>query len=660
MLSRLRKSILLIVASVMSFGCTEFLDLVPDSELTLDMIFAMKEDAWNALAKVYSYMPRDEIRDNSSWLLGDEYMTHEDEQNGKWYPPMNIMRGNQSASDPQLGYWQGSGGAPHLYSAIRTANIFIAKIDEVTDMSPQEIADWKAQAKFLKAYYHFLLLRSYGPIIINDEAMPADAVGDALYKRRSKVDDCFDYIIRTINEAIPNLKPISSATESGQVNQLVAKSIKARVLLYRASPFFSGNRDYYEDFVDFDGKPYFAVFDQETDTKRKWKEALDAIDTALIACRQAGIDRLYEYEKPIFAYDRGNFDTVPDRMKTLYDLRMLICDPWNKELIWGMSNVTPESQFISNYTNIAVPPQFAEDLSAHYGYCDCELAASYHMVEAYYTKNGLPPVEDKTFRWASRHNIVDIPGVEFPEYDAEYRGYLQPGAQTIYYYLNREPRFYANLGITGGYWRTHEVKYPTDFLAGGLAGGRYGDVGNHYLYTGIGIQKFVHPQSKEGHWMRVVLFPYPLIRLADLYLMKAEAMNEYLDAPNQEVWDAVNLVRTRAGIPNVEDAWGGVNAKPEAFNKHISKVGMREIIKMERGIELAFEGVRFWDLLRWKDAVGELSKPVIGWMAKKTTVESFFVQEVKQTRRFSFRDCLTPLRVSELNRNSNLKQNPGW
>ncbi|MDR2423632.1 MAG: RagB/SusD family nutrient uptake outer membrane protein [Prevotellaceae bacterium] len=643
----------------MSLGCTRFLDLVPDSQLTLEMIFTMKEDAWNALAKVYSYMPHDEIMDDSSWLLGDEFMSPEYEQLEKRFPPMKIMRGDQNASDPQLGYWQGSGGAPHLYSAIRTANIFIEKINEVTDMSQKEIAEWKAQAKFLKAYYHFLLLRSYGPIIISDKAVSADAVGDDMYQKRSKVDDCFDYIVRTINEAIPDLKPVSSATEVGQVNQVVAKSIKARILLYRASPFYSGNRDYYEDFLDFDGKPYFAVYDQPEDTRRKWKDALDAIDTAIVACRKVGV-AMYEYEKPVFVYDRGDVDTVPNRMKTLYDLRMILCDPWNKELIWGLSNVTADSRIFSNYTNIAIPPRFAEDLSPHYGYSDCELSVSYHMIETYYTKNGLLPSEDKTFRWASRHNIVEIPAKEFPEYDAEYRGYLQPGAQTIYYYLNREPRFYANLGITGGYWRTHEVRYPTDFLADGVAGGRYHDRTNNYLYTGIGVQKFTHPQTKEGHWMRVVMFPYPLIRLADLYLMKAEAMNEYLDAPNQEVWDAVNIIRTRAGIPTVEAAWGGQNAKAEAFNKHINKEGMRQIIKQERAVELAFEGLRFWDLLRWKDAVAELSKPVIGWMAKKTTVETFFVQEVKQTRRFSFRDCLTPIHVDELNRNSNLKQNPGW
>jgi hypothetical protein len=662
MLSKLKKSILLTLVAIMTFGCTEFLDLVPDSQLTLEMIFAMKEDAWNALAKVYSYMPKDEDMNHSTWLLGDEYMTDAEENKNRGNSAMRIMRGDQNANDPELGYWSGTRDGKHLYKGIRTANIFIQKIDEVTDMSPWEIADWKAQAKFLKAYYHFLLLRSYGPIIIYDDVVSANATGEDMFRKRSKVEDCFDFIIKTINEAIPDLKETSSSTELGQVNQLVAKAIKARIMLYRASPFYSGNMDYYEDFLDFDGKPYFPVYDQPADTKRKWKEALDAIDTALMACRQAGIDRLYEYEKPVYAYDRGAADTNAAKMKVLYDLRMVICDPWNREMIWGLSHYSVTDRPLCNFANMMLPTDFGGDSPPNSGHCDQKLGATYHMLELYYTENGLPLIEDKTFNWAMKHNFITTPGSEEPEY-AALRGYLQPGAKTIYLYTKREPRFYANMGITGGYWRSHEVRIPSDFLADSYLGGGGGYLSSkegHYYYTGIGVQKIVHPESKAGHWMRLVKFPFPLIRVADLYLMKAEALNEYLDAPNQEVWDAVNIVRDRAGIPKVEDAWGGPNVKPEAFNKHTSKKGMQQIIKHERAVELAFEGARFWDLIRWKDAVGELSKPAIGWTPLGSTHETFFVQGIKQVRRFSFRDCLTPITINELNTNSNLKQNPGW
>jgi hypothetical protein len=661
MLSKFKKTVLTVMA-FLTFGCTEFLDLVPDSQLTLDMIFSMKEDAWNALAKVYSYIPHDENVNNTYWLLGDEYMTSASENKNRSYASMNIMRGNQTASDPQLGYWQGSGNVPHLYRGIRNANIFLEKIDQVSDMSPQEITDWKSQVKFLKAYYHFILLRSYGPIIIYDDAMSANATGDDLYRRRSKVDDCFDYIVNLIDDAIPGLQEITSTTYLGQINQVIAKSMKARILLYRASPFYSGNREYYEDFLDLDGKPYFPVYDTEEDTRRKWKDALDAVEEALSACEKAGV-QLYRYEKTVYPYDRGDADTVPARMQTLYDLRMVVCDPWNRELIWGLSNVSAGSNPISNYTNIMLPDSYlpGSELANNSAHCDQVLGATYHMLESYYTKNGLLPNEDKSFNWASRHNIVVTPGSETPEYD-EVRGFLQPGASTIYFYLNREPRFYANLGITGGYWRAHEMRISTDFLADSYygGGGFLSAKADNYIYTGIGVQKLVHPESKAGHWMRVVAFPYPVIRLADLYLMKAEALNEYLDAPTQEVYNAVNAIRTRAGIPTVEESWGGEYARPEVFNKHKTKEGMRSIIKQERANELAFEGARFWDLVRWRDAVGELSKPATGWLPLKASVEAFFVQEIKQVRKFSFRDCLTPLHINELNKNSNLKQNPGW
>ncbi|MDR2388818.1 MAG: RagB/SusD family nutrient uptake outer membrane protein [Tannerellaceae bacterium] len=653
---------MLSITVLLIFGCTEFLDLVPDSQLTLDMIFSMKEDAWNALAKVYSYIPADERMGRTPWLLGDEYMTSAQENRDHNRPAMNIMRGNQTASDPQLGYWQGTGGASHLYKGIRNANIFLEKIDLVSDMPPQEIAEWKSQVKFLKAYFHFILLRSYGPIIIYDEAMPADATGDDVYKTRSKVDDCFDYIIKLIDESIPDLRETTSSTNLGQINQIIAKAMKARILLYRASPFYSGNKEYYEDFLDLDGKPYFPVYDTQEDTKRKWKDALDAVEEALTACDNAGVE-LYHYEKAMFAYDRNDADTVPERMQTLYDLRMLVCDPWNKELIWGLSNVDAGADPISNFTNIMLPDSYlpGSELANNSTHCDQNVGATYHMLETYYTKNGLPPEEDQSFNWASRHNIIVTPGVETLEYEA-YRGFLQPGASTIYFYTNREPRFYANLGITGGYWRAHEMKISTDFLADSYygGGGFLSAKADNYIYTGIGIQKFVHPESKAGHWMRLVAFPFPVIRLADLYLMKAEALNEYLDAPTQDVYDAINAVRTRAGIPAVEASWGGEFVKADFLDKHKTKDGMREIIKRERANELAFEGARYWDLVRWRDAVGEFSKPAVGWSPLKSTVEAFFVQEIKQIRKFSYRDCLTPIHINELNKNSNLKQNPGW
>jgi hypothetical protein len=239
---------------------------------------------------------------------------------------------------------------------------------------------------------------------------------------------------------------------------------------------------------------------------------------------------------------------------------------------------------------------------------------------------------------------------------------MQPGAPTINLYLNRELRFYAQLGITGGFWRSHSSRINTLFLANnpiGSGGGYRG--GNNFIATGIGIQKFSHPETTSGAADRMGKYPLPIIRMADLYLMKAEALNEYLDAPNAEVYAAINIVRNRAGLKNVETVWSDANLVVEsAYNKHTKKEGMRDIILQERSIEFAFEGSRYWDMLRHRRAPAEFSTPVLGWNHLGGDAATFFVLEGKQYRRFTITDCLWPIDLNEINTNSNLKQNPGW
>jgi hypothetical protein len=122
------------------------------------------------------------------------------------------------------------------------------------------------------------------------------------------------------------------------------------------------------------------------------------------------------------------------------------------------------------------------------------------------------------------------------------------------------------------------------------------------------------------------------------------------------VYDAINEVRLRAGIPTVEVAWASAKTR----NKHTTMEGMRDIILQERGIELAFEGNRFWDMHRHLRCEDEFNSPIMGWSPMGTSPETFFLLEPKQVRQFSIRDYLWPIDLNELNTNGNLKQNPGW
>jgi hypothetical protein len=569
------------------------------------------------------------------------------------------MRGLQMTTDPLLGNWSGTGYGRPLYQGINVCNIFLDRIDGVRDMTSEEKAEWKAQVKFLKAYYHFLLLQKYGPIVIADKAVSPEATSAELFVTRSKVEDCFDYIIRLMDEALPNLMIRKEANDLGMVDQLVASAIKARVLLFRASPFYSGNMEYFGDFLDYDGQPFFPINDDAATKKAKWKAAVDAIDEALAICLKNGKD-LFTYTKPVLTDDREDYENNKLNMQTYYDLRMVMVDPWNKELIWGFSNLNPSQDgYLHNGANIVLPQGYPGEGFNTVTFSWNWLGSTYKMAERYYTKHGLPLDDDRTFDRNSMYQLTTTPAPSDPEY-AETRGILQPNAEIINLYLNREPRFYANLGITGTYWRAHGVRISTQMYAGTGGGYRSVEPDNSFC-TGIGIQKLVHPNSKSGHWLRITYFPYPIIRMADLYLMKAEALNEYLEEPNQDVWDAINRVRHRAGIPDVETAWSDTRYVTSAsLNKHLTKEGMRDIILQERSIELAFEGSRFWDMLRYKRATAEFSSPVLGWMEKGKTGIEFFNLEVKQERIFPVKNCLWPIDLNEMNTNANLIQNPGW
>ena len=105
-----------------------------------------------------------------------------------------------------------------------------------------------------------------------------------------------------------------------------------------------------------------------------------------------------------------------------------------------------------------------------------------------------------------------------------------------------------------------------------------------------------HPNSEGNLYNKLVIYPWPIIRLAELYLNYAEAFNEYY-GPDQKVYDALNKVRVRSGVPTVEEAWEN-SAVAKTPNKHKTQEGLREIVKQERRIEMAFEGHRNFDVRR--------------------------------------------------------------
>ena len=183
------------------------------------------------------------------------------------------MKGQQSSSSPKLSYWSGYNGQGSLWQGIRHCNILIENIHNVVDMTEEEKNAWAAEAKFLKAYYHFLLLTYYGPIPIVDENLPISASDQDVRVKRKHIDEVFQYIVSTIDEAIIDLPiRVLNSNDLGRIDQVIAKAIKSRVLLYAASPLFNGNFEMYSDFIDENGDHFF---NQSYDAS-KWELARDA------------------------------------------------------------------------------------------------------------------------------------------------------------------------------------------------------------------------------------------------------------------------------------------------------------------------------------------------------------------------------------------------
>lgn len=631
--------IILLFPVIGLLSCSDYLDIVPDKTQELELLFERKDAAYKALATCYHYLPQQDGVYSTHTFASDELTTPIPQET----PGVELMRGKQSTTDPLLSYWSGyyahGRSQESLYRGIRDCNTLIEGIDLVADMNETEKKQWKAEASFLKAYYHFLLVQQFGPIPIVDENLPISADVDEVRVKRSNVDEAFAYIVETMQNATADLEPRNtSANDFGRVDQVIAKSMIAKVLLFAASPMYNGNSEYYETFTDKDEQKYFNTnYDPE-----KWRLAAEAAKEAIDFAEGNGLE-LFRYQDIVPNFDTADYKSP--EIKALYDYRFMFTDKWNKELIWGNSDPVNDGDW---WTLQAAAMMINPDASSSYGAWQW-VSPTLEVVENYYTNNGLPISEDLSFNYDRRYSLTVVR--EGNKLQA------QQGEVTANLHLNREPRFYASVGFDRGIYRTWGSKWELKMRKGEEHGRRANT--NDYVITGYVLKKICHPASEGDEYSKLIDYPWPIIRLAELYLIYAEAQNEYA-GPSAEVYDVLNKVRDRAGIPNVQDVWSDA-ALAKTVNKHMDQNGLREIIQQERSIELAFEGHRYYDIRRWKQGEQYFNKPVTGWSVDESAINKFYkVINVGQRSFITPRDYLFPIQLNEIIVNSNLDQNPGW
>lgn len=625
----MNKKNLIILCSFIFFLSCDYLDVVPDNVATLDNAFANEITTERYLFTCYNGLPNEgNIYSSPAIFSGDEYWSWEGligytEESSLYYPWM-IARGEQNSHNPYINEYEGG-----LWQTIRKCNIFMERVSGVPGIKDVDVKRWTAEAKVIKAYCHFYLMRMYGPIPVIRESLDISADPDAVKYQREPWDNCVEYVVQLLDEAIVDLPLliINRGEELGRMTQTIAATLKAKILITSASPLFNGN-SYYADFTNRDGTPLFSGYDAN-----KWVLAKEACEEALSLCEEAGMN-LYEY--------KGGLQ-LTDMQKMEYTIRGGVTNKeWSDDLIWG---------------SVKGPGGLQKYIQAYLDPNNYQLGGHMHLVlgvplkvaKQFYTTHGVPVEEDKT--WIGK-NLEQLRLATEDEEDV-IRG------TTAEFNFDREPRFYASLGFDRGVWYGSGRSVTSPFILQGLKGQTGNSGGSERVnVTGYWAKKMVNLESYQNTKTSYVSIAYawPVLRLSDLYLMYAEAVNE-VDGPVAEVHTYINKVRDRAGLDDVVSSWSNYSTNP---SKPTTQEGMREIIQRERLIELAFEGQRFWDLRRWLLTAEYFEQPMTGWDYKQEDAESYYTETTLAMQSFTLKDYLWPISQSLLTKNPNLVQTKGW
>lgn len=625
---------LILFASLLVCVSCNYLDIVPDEKATEEDAFKNPKAAERFLYSCYSYMPNVRDGQNSMDLFtGDDIVTHwEHESFAKF------AQGNYTPSNPVINYWD------RLYKGIRQCYLLKANIGSVPGLSDELKNDYMAEADFLIGYYHFFLIRNYGPVVIVDRLFEAEELGDPESSlARSPYDQCVEWITGLLYSAYERLPVKRTGTEYGRATKAIALSIRARLLLYAASPQFNGGEKFvsmYSNFKNEDGTQLIST----TYDPNKWTKAKDACKLAIDVADAAGHE-LY-YAKP------GALAQAPEPTDlTQRNLRFTFIDKDNStEVIWGYCQKEGGNTQLQGKS----VPRWNQ-------YCWGGLGITLRQVQRFYTERGLPIDEDPDFN-SNYYGVTTIPA-GYPN--------AKPGERTLEMNLHREPRFYAWVAFHNGYFEVFgedksssaTFSYATRYKCGinnakqviqftrGSNNGQ-NDKGEQGTKSGYLNKKGANPATNvTTDGLKIAEYPWPLVRLGELYLNYAEACVECNDLPEAKKY--LNFIRKRAGIPDVDTSWGYVNIVPDQ-NK------MREIVRRERQIELYLENHNFWDLRRWgiAEVLGEAPMGLSVW---EKDIEAFAnPSPTNVSRRFIPAQYLMPIPISEINKTPKLVQNPGY
>src|SRR5690606_11565148 len=260
------------------------------------------------------------------------------------------------------------------------------------------------------------------------ENLPIYADRDEVQIPRSPVDECFDYVVELLDEAIVDLpdRIDFEIEELGRITKTIAMAVKAKVLVTAASPLFNGNSDY-AGFNQKDGTPLF----NPTVDPQKWERALAAAKEAIDFAEAQG-HKLYYYNTQFIPFD------LSDTTLIKLNIRGSLTEKWNSEIIWANTNS------MSSAMQARATPRGLDPARADNGATSGLIAPPLKIAHMFYSANGVPIDEDKNYDYNGRF------GLQMATESDKFN--LKEGYTTAKLHFNRENRFYASLGFDGGIW----------------------------------------------------------------------------------------------------------------------------------------------------------------------------------------------------------------
>ncbi|MDR0824047.1 MAG: RagB/SusD family nutrient uptake outer membrane protein [Prevotella sp.] len=490
------------------------------------------------------------------------------------------------------------------YENIRRVNIFFKGIESAPLIASRKTR-LKAEARFLRAWYYHILVRHYGGVPLIEDVVYAD--GDPIKDTRDTYDDCLKYIIQECETAATSLSVRPSGSLYGRAGAGACRALIARMKLYAASPLFNGN----SDIVAGTNCPAELIGYPEYN-KERWKEAMDAAYNVIAM----GAYQLY------VLHINPKDNNVSDPGHGFYALFMASDAVYRPQSLCE-AILEDRSQKDRARESWFQPPS----RGSSYGFI------YQNLVDAFPMKNG---------------KAITEAGSGYDPNDP---------------YKDRDPRFYNTvvhdqtvLMIGNSSWEPVTIYLNPDGTSPGKDAVHQGTPTGYYINKMVNrylAANSVHSGPQET----------PVMRFAEIYMDYAEAMNEYRIAngseseivpASEDTYTVLKEIRARGGIDAGGDGLYGL--KP-----NMSRAEMRAAIRNERRIEFAIEGLRFWDVRRWKIAEETDNKMMTGMEVKLKTdgTKSYTRFDVRQ-RVFRKAMYFWPIPYRETIKSPNLIQNPNY